>query len=433
MRGMTKPTISLQELRASIGHRAKSAPSHRFWGMHVHVVKLDTLEAAYLEAKRNNGAPGSDGETFEQIEARGRGEFLGELVAEVRAGTYRPRPYRRREIPKEGGKVRVISIPAIRDRVMQGALRLILEPIFEADFSDSSFGARPGRSAHEAIEKVRTGLRRRRHRVVDVDLSRYFDTIRHDRMLAKVARRISDGQVLAMVKQFLKSTGNQGVPQGSPLSPLLANLALNDLDHVLDRGSGVITYARYLDDMVVLAPDSEKGKAWADRALARIRCEAEAIGGSLNVEKTRIVTITDDHAVFAFLGFEFRWVPSTKTGRWYPCTTPRPKKVTMVLRKVRDSLRASRHLSVPAAVAQVNPILRGWVNYFKVGNSSQAFNKVQHHVERKVRRFAAKQRKRKGFGWKRWSSDIVYGSWGLFRDYSLAYASAKVRADRAEA
>jgi len=219
MRGMIKPTISLQELRAKIGHRAKSVPTHRFWGLHVHVVKLDTLEAAYLEAKRNNGAPGSDGETFESIEAGGRGEFLRELAADLHAGTYRPRPYRRREIPKEGGKVRVISIPAIRDRVVQGALRLIVEPIFEADFSDSSFGARPGRSAHEAIEKVRTGLRRRRHRVVDVDLSRYFDTIRHDRMLAKVARRISDGQVLAMVKQFLKSTGVQGVPQGSPSTP----------------------------------------------------------------------------------------------------------------------------------------------------------------------------------------------------------------------
>jgi RNA-directed DNA polymerase len=327
----------------------------------------------------------------------------------------------------------VISIPAIRDRVVQGALRLILEPIFEADFSDSSFGARPRRSAHEAIEKVRTGLRRRRHRVVDVDLSRYFDTIRHDRMLAKVARRVSDGQVLAMVSQFLKSTGKQGVPQGSPLSPLLANLALNDLDHILDRGSGFITYARYLDDMVVLAPNSAKGKAWADRALARIRCEAEAIGVSLNTEKTRIVTISDDHAVFAFLGFEFRWVPSLKTGRWYPCMTPRPKKITAVLRKVRDTLRRSRHLSVQAAVAAVNPILRGWVNYFKVGNSSQAFNKVQYHVERKVRRFAAKQRKRTGFGWKRWSRGIVYGSWGLFQDYRLLYVSANARANPTDA
>src|SRR5271170_4348262 len=177
--GMTKPTISLQELRAKIGHRAKSAPAHRFWGLHVHLVKLDTLEAAYLDAKRNRGAPGTDGETFESIEERGLGEFLSELVAELRDGTYRPRPYRRREIPKEGGKVRVISIPTIRDRVAQGALRLILEPIFEADFSDSSYGARPGRSAHQAIGEVRSGLIWKKHLVVDVDLKSFFDDIRH--------------------------------------------------------------------------------------------------------------------------------------------------------------------------------------------------------------------------------------------------------------
>jgi RNA-directed DNA polymerase len=430
---MTKPTISLQELRAKIGHRAKSVPAHRFWGLHVHLVKTDTLEAAYLEAKRNGGAPGSDGETFEAIEERGCGKLLTELADELRTGTYRPRPYRRREIPKEGGKVRVISIPAIRDRVVQGALRLVLEPIFEADFSDSSFGARPRRSAHQAIEKVRIGLRQRRHRVVDVDLSRYFDTIRHDRILAKVARRVVDCKVLAMVKQFLKSTGDRGVPQGSPLSPLLANLALNDLDHMLDRGSGFIAYARYLDDMVVLAPDSAKGRAWADRALERICREAETIGVSLNMEKTRIVTITDDRAVFAFLGFEFRWVASKKTGWWYPCMTPRPKKVTSLLRKVRDTLRHSRHLPMQAAVAQVNLILRGWVNYFRVGNSSQAFNKVKYNVERKVRRFAAKKSKRTGFGWKRWSSEIVYGSWGLYGDYRLLYASAKARGSRTDA
>jgi RNA-directed DNA polymerase len=422
---MTKPTISLQELRAKIGHRAKSAPAHRFWGIHVHLEKLDTLESAYLEAKRNGGAPGNDGETFESIEARGRGEFLAELAEELRTDTYRPRSYRRREIPKEGGKVRVISIPAIRDRVVQGALRLILEPIFEADFSDSSFGARPGRSAHQAIEKVRKGLHQRRHRVVDVDLSRYFDTIRHDRMLAKVARRVVDDRVLARVKQFLKSTGNKGVPQGSPLSPLLANLALNDLDHMLDRGSGFITYARYLDDMVVLTPDSEKGRAWADRALTRIRCEAEAIGVSLNTEKTRVVTITDGRTAFAFLGFEFRWIPSKKTGRYFAYMTPRPKKITAVLRKVKDTLRVSQHLRMQTAVAEVNMILRGWVNYFRVGNSSQAFNKVRYHVERKVRRFAAKKGQRKGFGWKRWSSAVVYTTWGLFGDYRLGTQARK--------
>jgi RNA-directed DNA polymerase len=292
---MTKPTISLQELRAKIGQRAKSAPAHRFWGLHVHIMKPDTLEAAYLEAKRNGGAPGSDDETFEAIEAQGRGEFLAKLAEELRMDAYHPRPYRRREIPKEGGKVRVISIPAIRDRVVQGALRLILEPIFEADFSDSSYGARPGRSAHEAIEKVRMGLRQGRHRVVDIDLSRYFDTIRHDRILAKVGRRVVDGNVLAMVKQFLKSTGDRGVPQGSPLSPLLANLALNELDHALDRGGDSITYARYLDDMVVCAADTPKGRQWADRALERIRQEADTERGA-SFEATAWCTGARKHA-----------------------------------------------------------------------------------------------------------------------------------------
>jgi RNA-directed DNA polymerase len=240
---------------------------------------------------------------------------------------------------------------------------------------------------------------------------------------------VVDGKVLAMVKQFLESIGDRGVPQGSPLSPLLANLALNDLDHALDRGGSFITYTRYLDDMVVLTPDSPKGRQWADRALERIRQEAEAIGVSLNADKTRIVTITDERASFAFLGFDLRWERSMKTGRWYPSKTPRPKKVTEILRTIRDILCGSRHLAMAAVVAQVNPVLRGWVNYFRVGNSSRAFDKVKYHVERKVRRFAAKRSKRKGFGWKRWSSDIVYGTWGLFRDYRIEYTTAKARAN----
>ncbi|WP_437963144.1 group II intron reverse transcriptase/maturase [Sorangium sp. So ce260] len=427
---MTKPTISLQELRAKIGHRAKSAPAHRFWGMYVHLVKHDTLEAAYLEAKRKGGAPGSDGETFASIEAAGRGEFLKQLAAELRSGTYRPRAYRRREIPKEGGKVRVISIPTVRDRVVQGALRLILEPIFEAEFSDSSYGARPRRSAHQAIGQVRMGLLRHKHRIVDLDLARFFDTLRHDRILEKVARRVVDGQLLAMIKQFLKSVGARGLPQGSPQSPLLANLALNDLDHALDRGRGFLTYVRYLDDMVVLTFDSSKGRAWADRALKRIREEAEAMGVSLNAEKTRQVTMTYRDATFAFLGFDFRWKLNPKTGRWYPHTSPRAKKVTEVLRKVRDALRASRHLRMQQAVARVNLILRGWVNYFRAGNSSRAFDKVKWIVERKVRRSAVKKHKRKGFGWSRSSSDVVCSNWGLYKDYQIRYYAAAKASDR---
>lgn len=418
---MTKPTITTQELQQRIGHRAKSAPEHRFWGLYVHLAKLSTLETAYLEAKRNGGAPGSDGETFKAIETRGRGEFLAALSAEVRDGTYKPRPYRRREIPKEGGKVRVISIPTIRDRVVQGALRLLLEPIFEADFSRHSYGARPGRSAHDAIGEVRSGLMWKKHLVVDVDLKSFFDDIRHDRMLAKVARRIQDERVLGLIKQFLKSTGQKGIPQGSPLSPLLANVALNDLDHILGRGVGYLTYARYLDDMVVLTFDSKKGRRWAARALERIRQEAEAIGVSLNAEKTRTVILTEPGSSFAFLGFDIRWQPNPTIQKGYAHTSPRRKKVIEVLRKVRHTLRGSRHLSVQNAAARVNPVVRGWVNYFRIGNSSRELDMVRTGVERKVRRFAVKKRKRKGFGWTRWSSETVYGSWGLYDDYQVRY------------
>lgn len=389
----------------------------------MHLVKAETIEAAYLEAKRNGGAPGSDGETFQSIEERGRAEFLTELVAELRADTYRPRPYRRREIPKEGGKVRVISIPAIRDRVVQGALRLILEPIFEADFSRHSFGARPGRSAHDAIGEVRSGLIYQKHLVLDVDLKRFFDDIRHTPVLARVARRVCDERVLRLIKQFLKSTGARGIPQGSPLSPLLANVMLNDLDHALARGYGYLSYARYLDDMVILTYDSKMGRRWADRALERIREEAEAIGVSLNAEKTRKVTLTEPGTSFAFLGFEIRWQPNPTIQKGYAHTTPRRKKVIDILRKVRNTLRASRHLSVQDAVARVNPIVRGWVNYFRIGNSTREFDAVRTGVERKVRRFAVKKMKRRGFGWARWSSAVVYGAWGLFDDYQIRYAT----------
>jgi RNA-directed DNA polymerase len=424
---MIKPAISLQELQAKIGHRAKSAPQHRFWGLYVHIAKHETLRAAYEHAKRNRGAAGSDEESFESIEECGLEPWLTQLLQELHEGTYRPRAYRRREIPKEGGKTRTISIPTIRDRVVQGALRLILEPIFEADFSDSSMGGRPSRSAHQALQRVRQGLQQRQHYVADVDLSRFFDTIHHDRILRRIAVRVQDDKVMALIKQYLKSSGKRGLPQGSPLSPLLANLALNDLDHLLDRGRGVISYVRYLDDMVVLASDSVRGRAWVDRALECIRLEAEAIGVSLNADKTRKVIMTHARAMFAFLGFDFRWVRSPKTRGHYARMTPRRKKIIQIVRTVRQSLRRNRDKTARDAVAEVNPILRGWVNYFRVGQSTAAFGKVRYGVECTVRRWAAKQKRRQGLGWKRWSSDVVYGQWGLFNEYATAYRLAKAR------
>jgi group II intron reverse transcriptase/maturase len=268
----------------------------------------------------------------------------------------------------------------------------------------------------------------KKHLVADVDLKSFFDDIGHTPLLAKIARRVRDDRMLGLIKQFLKTSGSKGIPQGSPLSPLLANVALNDLDQILGRGYGYLTYVRYLDDMVVLTYDSQKGRRWLDRALTRIREQAAAIGVSINTDKTRTVRLTDPGASFAFLGFDFRWQPNPTAQRGYAHTNPRRKKVVEVLRKVRVELRASRHLSARDAVKRINPIVRGWANYFRVGNSTRELHAVRTGIERKVRRFAMKKLKRRGFGWHRWSKQTVYGRWGLYDDYHVRYLpSRKVR------
>ena len=217
---MTKPLVRLQDLRRRMYAKAKSEPSWCFWGLFVHVCKLETLHEAYRLAKRKGGAPGVDGVTFEAIEAGGVGEFLEQLRAELVSRQYVPLPNRRQEIPKDGGKkVRVLGIPSIRDRVVQGALLLILEPIFEADFQAGSYGYRPGRTAHDAVEQVRRAISEGKTRVIDLDLKAYFDNVRHHILLRKVAERVRDRDVLCLLKLILKATGSKGVPQGGVISP----------------------------------------------------------------------------------------------------------------------------------------------------------------------------------------------------------------------
>lgn len=216
---MIKAPIDLQDLRRRLYVKAKTEPSWRFWGIYVHVCKLETLREAFALAKANNGAPGIDGVTFEEIEALGTERFLEQMRSELVQRTYVPLPARRREIPKDGGKVRVLSIPAIRDRVVQGALKLILEPIFEADFQPGSYGYRPKRTAHEAISRVAEGIVRQKTRIIDIDLKGYFDSVRHDLLFVKVARRVQDEQVMHLLKLILKAAGKQGVPQGGVITP----------------------------------------------------------------------------------------------------------------------------------------------------------------------------------------------------------------------
>jgi len=216
---MIKAPIDLQDLRRRIYRKAKSDKTHRFWGLFGHIAKEQTLKEAYRRAKSNGGAAGIDGQTFADIEAQGLEAFLEALREDLLTGKYEPQPNRRVEIPKDNGKVRTLQIPCIRDRVVQGALKLILEAIFEADFCPNSYGFRPKRSPHRALAEVRRSVMRRMSIVIDVDLTRYFDNIRHSVLLDKIARRVQDPQVMHLVKQIIKVGGQLGVPQGGPLTP----------------------------------------------------------------------------------------------------------------------------------------------------------------------------------------------------------------------
>ena len=429
---MTKASINLQDLRRRIYVKAKAETTWRFWGLYVHVCKMETLSEAYALAKNNNGAPGIDGVTFAAIEAQGVATFLEQIQDELVQRTYVPLPARKQEIPKDGGKVRVLSIPAIRDRVVQGALKLILEPIFEADFQPGSFGYRPRRTAHEAVDRVARAIVQEKTRIIDIDLRSYFDNVRHDRLLAKVAQRVDDADVLHLLKLMLKANGRRGVPQGGVISPLLSNLYLNEVDKMLERAKETtrygkytnIEYARFADDLVILI-DAHPRNDWLLAAVEkRLREELAELQVQINEEKSRNVNLSRGES-FGFLGFDFRRVRSFR-GFWRANYTPKLKKRTALLRKLKDMFRRYRSQPVSRVVQLINPVLRGWVKYFAVGHSSECFNFIKHWVEKKVRRHMGRAQKRKGFGWKRWSKQWLYETVGLFNGYRVRRPMLKV-------
>jgi RNA-directed DNA polymerase len=423
---MIKTPINLQDLRRKIYTKAKADTAWRFWGLYVHICKMETLNEAYLLAKKNNGAPGIDGVTFEAIEAGGVEVFLKQIQDELTAHTYRPMRNRRQEIPKGDGKVRVLGIPAIRDRVVQGALKLILEPIFEADFQPGSFGYRPQRTAHEAVQRVAEAIVKHKTRIIDIDLRAYFDNVRHDLLLQKVARRVSDANVMGLLKMMLKASGKKGVPQGGVISPLLSNLYLNEVDKMLEKATETtrngkytyIEYARYADDLVILV-DAFPRHDWLLKAVnKRLREELAKLHVEINEEKSRIVDLSKEES-FGFLGFEFRRVRSRK-GVWRPRYTPKLKKRTALLDKLKDIFRCFQSQPVGRVVTLINPILRGWVRYFAIGDSSRCFGYIKDWVEKKVRRHLMRARGLRGFGWDRWSRRWLYEHLGLFEGYRVS-------------
>ena len=316
--------------------------------------------------------------------------------------------------------------PRLRWRDRDGqALKLILEPIFEADFQPGSFGFRPKRSAAGAIERVSEAILTNRTYVIDLDLRAYFDTVRHHLVLEKVARRVDDDVVMGLLRSILKASGKRGVPQGGVISPLLSNVYLNEVDKMLERakevtrsaGYTVLEYARYADDLVVLV-SAHPAQCWLRGAVEkRLREEFAKLDVEVNEEKSRRVDLKRGES-FGFLGFEFRRVRG-RAGRWMPLCRPQTNKRTALLRRLKVVFRRLRSQPVSWVIASINPVLRGWVNYFAMGHASRCFSFVRNWVEEKIRRHLARARMRQGFGWKRWSRRWFYDALGLFDAYRV--------------
>jgi RNA-directed DNA polymerase len=420
---MTKTPIHLQELRRRIYRKAKSEPTHRFWGIFVHITKIETLQEAYRQAKRNGGAPGIDGQTFDDVEREGIIPFLEELQKDLQTGKYKPKKNRKVDIPKSNGKMRTLQIPCIRDRVAQGALKHFLEAIFEADFCPNSYGFRPKRSPHRALAEVRRSILRRMTTVIDVDLSRYFDTIRHSILLDKIAKRVQDPEVMHLVKQVIKVAGKIGVPQGGPFSPLAANIYLNEVDWVFDKirrktAQGMyeaVNYHRFADDMVITVSGHSSKQGWAELALQRLHEHLTPLGVEMNQEKTRVVNLLAGES-FGFLGFDLRRIQNRKGTGYFVFLTPKKKARTAVKTRIREIIKNGGAAPAHELVARINAVLVGWVNYFRVGNSSRAFSEIRDYVEMKIRTLLTrrKRRRKRSIGWRRWSNEYLYEVLRLF-------------------
>src|SRR5215471_6185026 len=358
---MTKALVNLQDLRRRIYRKAKSDQEHRFWGLFAHIAKIETLEQAYSNAKRNGGAPGIDDQSFEDIESQGRTAFLAAVRDELLTDRYKPKPNRRVEISKGNGKFRTLQIPCIRDRVVQGAVKLILEAIFEADFCPNAYGFRPQRTPHRALAGVRRSVLRRMSTVIDVDLSRYFDTIRHSVLIDKIAKRVQDPQVLHLVKQIIKAGGKIGVPQGGPFSPLAANIYLNEVDWAFDairrktaQGAfEAVNYHRFADDIVITVDGHHSKRGWAERALQRLQEQLTPLGVELNEEKTKVVNLLKGEA-FGFLGFDLRRVRKSRKEGYFIRMTPKKKACKAIKAKIRETIRRGGATPAKALISQIN-------------------------------------------------------------------------------
>ena len=430
---LTTPN-KIRRLQRKLYLKAKSEPAFRFYLLYDKVYRPDILEHAWRLTRSNRGAAGVDGVRIEDIEAQGVQEWLAGLREELRRETYAPDAVRRVMIPKPGGGERPLGIPTVRDRVVQTAAKLVLEPIFEADFLPCAYGYRPRRSAVDAVKVVHQTLRSGYTDVVDADLKGYFDTIPHPELMRSVSRRVVDGKMLGLVKLFLKAPvqqedargkrrmmggkGNkQGTPQGGVLSPLLANIYMHRFLRAWELyGRGAQFRAQivnYADDFVILS------RGHATEALAWTRAVMQVIGLTLNENKTTVVDAQRE--TFDFLGYTFGPAASLRTGRMYQSVRPSNRSERRIKQKVRALLRPGNMQPWPEVVARLNRVVRGWAGYFGTGAHARSWRRVQNHVIERVRAFLRRRHKVSTHGARVFSVDRIFGELGVLKLTTLQY------------
>jgi group II intron reverse transcriptase/maturase len=425
---------TIRTFQRKLYRKAKQEPACRFHALYDKVYRADILSHAYALVRAKKGSAGIDGVTFEAIEdGEGVTAFIAELEEALRNKTYKPDPVKRVMIPKSDGSQRPLGIPTIRDRVAQMAAKLVIEPIFEADFCDTSYGFRPKKSAHDAVDDVAYSLNTGYTEVIDADLSKYFDTIPHANLMAVVAERICDGAILHLIQMWLKAPimevdkdgkkrnigggkgSRKGTPQGGVISPLLANLYLHILDRIWERrdlqqrlGARIV---RYADDIVLLCRRNQ-----SDKAMAVLRQILERLGLTLNEAKTKIVNAFEGK--FDFLGFTIWMGRGRKTGNYYPHVQPSKKAEQKVKDRITELTRRDRTIMpLEWVVNEVNAMVRGWVGHFHYRNCSQTLTRVRNHLEQRLithLRKRHKVRNRKA-GYVRFPNRSLYEKYGLYK------------------